>query len=62
MTVRQILNRYYIENFRIIVYLNYKVETIYDSTKTKYDIPLYLENSIVENVYPLDNGMLEIEI
>lgn len=62
MTVGQMLDRYYIENFRIIVYLNNKTEILYDSTKTKYDMPLFLENSIVENVYPLDNGILDIEV
>lgn len=61
MTVEQFLNQNFIKAFRIVVYLNWKAETVYDSTKTKYDMPNLLYDSIVQNVYT-DSDIVEIEI
>ena len=61
MTVQQYLNSHYVPNFRIIVYLNWKTEILYDSTMTNLDMPNFMYDSIVENVYN-ENGIVEIEI
>lgn len=62
MSVMQYLNRNHVRNFRIITFLNWKTEILYDSTKTNYDMPNVLYDSIVENVYDSDNGIIDIEI
>ncbi len=62
MSVMQYLNRNYVPNFRIITFRNWKTEILYDSTKTIYDMPNVLYDSIVENVYDSDNGIIDIEI
>ena len=62
MTVQQIINQYCIETFRIVVFLNWKTEVLFDSTKTNRDIPNFLYDSIVENVSMAENGILEIEV
>ena len=61
MTVQQYLNNNYVPDFRIIVYLNWKTEILYDSTMTDFEIPHFMYDSIVENVYN-ENGIVEIEI
>ena len=61
MTVEQYLNSNYVPEFRIITFINWKTQTLYDSRFTKYDVPGILYYSIVENVYN-ENGMIEIEV
>ena len=62
MYVYEYLNRNYVPNFRIITMCNWSVKILYDSTKTDKDLPNYLYDSVVENVYNTDSGIIEIEI
>ena len=62
MTVFDYLNRNNVENFRIISMINWYCKTLYDSTKTNKDPSNLLYDSIVENVYVTDSGIIEIEI
>lgn len=61
MTVFDFLKNHYIPNFRIVTYLNWKTEILYDSSLTVYDVPNIINNSIIENIYE-ENGIIEIEI
>lgn len=62
MTVFDYLNKNYVPKFRIITMCNWSTKTLYDSTKTDRDLSNYLYDSIVENVYVTDSGIIEIEI
>lgn len=62
MTVQDIITKYRIDSFRIVVYLNEKIEVLYDSLESDYIPSNYLINSIVENVHLSFDQTLEIEI
>ena len=62
MTVQDIISKYQIESFRIVVYLNEKIEVLYDSIESDYSLSNYLINSIVENIRLSSDQTLEIEI
>lgn len=62
MTVQDIITKYRIDSFRIVVYLNEKIEVLYDSLESDYTPSNYLINSIVENVRLSFDQTLEIEI
>ena len=62
MTVQDIITKYQIESFRIVVYLNEKIEVLYDSLESDCIPSNYLINSIVENVRLSFDQTLEIEI
>ena len=62
MTVQDIITKYRIDSFRIVVYLNEKIEVLYDSLESDYIPSNYLINSIVENVRLSFDQTLEIEI
>lgn len=61
MTVYEFLKANYIPAFRIITFLNWKTQILYDSSTTEYDVPNIIYNSIVENVYT-ENEEICIEI
>ena len=61
MSVHDYINRFVPDCFRVIVFVNWKSAVIYDSTKTALDIPQYIADSIIENVYETGNGV-DIEI
>ena len=62
MTVREFILRYSLDTFCIVTFENWSVSILYDSRKTKYDVPMMLSDSLVESVNVKHNGMVEIEI
>ena len=62
MTVFDYLNRNNVADFRIISMINWSCKILYDSQSAKKDPSNLLYDSVIENVYVTDSGIIEIEI
>lgn len=61
MTVNEYINLYGIDSLQVVAFIDWQVVVLYDSRKTKADMPPMLADSLVESI--TDNGKYtEIEI